>query len=181
MPPYTRLLNNRILEHYYPRIFSILVALFLVTSVTGNDLITKTLSGQEAIGQETEPISNQITQARDDIENEVKKQGDIMGNEIKEQFGFENVESNLTQAYQLSFSGDLNSANATLQSAESALEDSIISMLSSGHQLITVSQNQSILLDDDTRGILNTIGGSLSNLSVSVSQIQSQLSLPNSK
>ncbi len=40
-----------------------------------------------------------------------------------EQFGFENVQLNLTQAYQLSLAGDLNLANATIQSAESALED----------------------------------------------------------
>ena len=174
-------MDNRVLKQFYPRIFSILVAVFLVTSVTGNDPITRTLSEQVATGQETEPINKQITQARDDIENELKKQGEIIGNGIKEQFGFENVQSNLTQAYQPSFSGDLNSANATLQSTESALEDSIISILSSGQQLISVSQNQSILLDDDTRGILNTLGGSLSNLSVSVSQIQSQMSLPKSQ
>ncbi len=56
-----------------------------------------TLLDQEAAGQETESISNQIIQARDDIENELKKQGEIMGNEIKEQFGFENIQTNLTR------------------------------------------------------------------------------------
>jgi hypothetical protein len=53
--------------HYYLHFFSILVGVFLVTSVTGNDLIIWALSGQEASGQEP-AISNQITQARDDIE-----------------------------------------------------------------------------------------------------------------
>ena len=74
-----------------------------------------TLLDQEAASQETEPISIQIIQARDNIENELKKQGEIVGNEIKELFGFEIIQTNLTQAYQFSFSGDLNSANATLQ------------------------------------------------------------------
>jgi hypothetical protein len=164
--------------HYYPRIFSILVGVFLVTSVTGNDLIIWAQSGQEGPSQEPESISNQITQARDDIENEVKKQGEIIGNEIREKFGFENVQSNLTQAYQDSFAGDLNSARVMVQSTESALEDSIISLLRSGQQLISVSQNQSIMLDDNTRDVLNTFGGSLSNLSVSTNQIQSQMSRP---
>ena len=125
-----------------------------------------TLLDQEAASQETEPISNQIIQAMDNIENELKKQGEKVGNEIKELFGFEIIQTNLTQAYQFSFSGDLNSANSTLQASESALEDSTISMLSSGQQLISVSQNQSILLDDKTRDILNTSGESLSTLSV---------------
>jgi hypothetical protein len=146
--------------------------------VTGNDLIIGTISGQEAVSQEPEPISNQITQAKDDIENEVKKQGEIIGNGIMEEFGFENVQSNLTLAYQDSFTGDLNSANVSLQSAESTLEDSMISMSRSGQQLISVSQNQSIILEGNTRDILNTFGASLSNLSVSISQIKSQMSWP---
>ncbi|MDN5868587.1 MAG: hypothetical protein L0H55_14475 [Candidatus Nitrosocosmicus sp.] len=72
----------------------------------------------------------------------------------------------------------MKSANSTLESAESILEDSINSMLRSGQQLISVFQNQSILLEDDTRDSLKTFVGSLSNLSVSASQIQSQMSWP---
>jgi hypothetical protein len=41
----------------------------------------------------------------------------------------------------LKFAGNKNEANVTLQSAESALEDSIISLLRSGQQLISVSKN----------------------------------------
>jgi hypothetical protein len=76
----------------------------------------------------------------------------------------------------LKFAGNKNEANVTLQSAESALEDSIISLLRSGQQLISVSKNQSIILEDNTRDILDTFGGSLSNLSVSANQIQLQMS-----
>ena len=101
--------------------------------------MTESLLDQEAAGQDTKTISNQIIQARDEIENEIKK-GEITGDEIKEQFGFENVQSNITQAYQFSFSGDFNPPNTTLQSAERALKDSTVFMLSSGQQLISVSQ-----------------------------------------
>jgi hypothetical protein len=104
------------------------------------------------------------------------KQGEIITNEIKDQFGFENIQSNLTQAYQNSFSGELNSTMIPLQTAESALEDSIISLLRSGQQLVSVSNNQTVTLENNTRNILNTFGESLSNLSVSTNQIQSQLS-----
>jgi hypothetical protein len=164
--------------YYYSLIFGILVGVFLVSSLAGNDLTIWALSDQEAPSQEPVQISNQITQAREDIENEVKKQGDIIGNQIREQFGFEDVQSNLTQAYQDSFSGDLNSTRVTLQATKSALEDSIISLLRSGQQLISVSQNQSLILENNTRDVLNTFGESLSNLSVSTNQIQSQMSWP---
>jgi hypothetical protein len=59
------------------------VVFFLVTSVTGNGLLIETTSVQAAAGQETEPISNQITHARDQIENDLKKLGKIIVNEIK--------------------------------------------------------------------------------------------------
>jgi hypothetical protein len=136
---YTRFLSNRILNYYFPCIFGLLVRVFLVTFVTWNGLLIWTISVEAAADQETEPIRNQISQARDDIENDLKKQGEIIWNKIKEQFGFENVQSNLTQAYQFSFAGDLKSANTILESAESALEDSINSMLRSGQQLISIS------------------------------------------
>jgi hypothetical protein len=70
----------------------------------------------------------------------------------------------------------LNSTMIPLQTAESALEDSIISLLRSGQQLISVSNNQTVTLENNTRNILNTFGETLSNLSVSTNQIQLQLS-----
>ncbi len=51
-------------------------------------------------------------------------------------------------------------------------------MLSSGQQLISVPQNLSIVVDYNTRDILNTLGESLSNLSVLSSQIWSQMYRP---
>lgn len=118
--------------------------LFLVTSVIRNNLLIGTLFDQKTSGQETDSISNQIIQEKYDLENELKKQGEMIENEIREQLCFENVQLSLTQAYQLSFSGDLKSANSTFQSAENALKDSIVSKLRSGQQLTSVSQNRSI-------------------------------------
>ena len=63
-----------------------------------------------------------------------------------------------------------------LETADSTLEASIISLLRSGQELISVSENQSVILDNNTRGIMKDIGQSISNLSVSADQIHSQLS-----
>jgi hypothetical protein len=98
-----------------------------------------------------------------------------MTNAIKKQFGFENVQSNLSQAYQNSFAGELESAKNQVRSADVALEDSVISLLKSGQQFISASQNQSIVLDDNTRVILHDFGETLSNLSITTNELQSQL------
>jgi len=161
--------------HYRP-VLSMLVGALVVVFGAGNNLSFGALSGEDTVSRSPEQSSKQITQAKEDINSEVMKQGEIITNEIKEQFGFENIQSNLTQAYQNSFSGELNSTMIPLQTAKSALEDSIISLLRSGQQLISVSNNQTVTLENNTRNILNTFGETLSNLSVSTNQIQLQLS-----
>ena len=161
--------------HNHP-VLSMLVGALVVVFGAGNNLSFGALSGEDTVSRSPEQSSKQITQAKEDINSEVMKQGEIITNEIKEQFGFENIQSNLTQAYQNSFSGKLNSTMIPLQTAESALEDSIISLLRSGQQLISVSNNQTVTLENNTRNILNTFGETLSNLSVSTNQIQLQLS-----
>ena len=161
--------------HNHP-VLSMLVGALVVVFAAGNSPSFGALSGEETVSRSPEQSSKQITQAKEDINSEVMKQGEIITNEIKEQFGFENIQSNLTQAYQNSFSGELNSTMIPLQTAESALEDSIISLLRSGQQLISVSNNQTVTLENNTRNILNTFGETLSNLSVSTNQIQLQLS-----
>jgi hypothetical protein len=161
--------------HYYRYLIGIFGGILVVIFATSNTLVIGSLASPEVENQEPEEISAQITQAREAIENELKKQGEILTEAIKQQFGFENVQSNLSQAYQVSFTGELESAKNQLRSADSALEDSVISLLKSGQQLISASQNKSIVLDNNSRSILNNFGETLSNLSITTNGLQSQL------
>jgi hypothetical protein len=106
----------------------------------------------------------------------LKNQGQIIINSISDQFGFDNAQSNLSLAYQSSFAGDVQPTLDQLESADNALEESIISLLRSGQELISMSENQSLVLDNNTRGIMNDFGQSISNLSTSADKIHSQLS-----
>jgi predicted PurR-regulated permease PerM len=128
--------------------------------------------------QDSSQLSAQITQAQEDIRKELGEQGRIISNNIKEQFGFENAESNLTQAYQNAFTGDISSAVSQLQSTNTALDSSIVALLRSGQELISLSQNKSVALGNNTRIILKDFGQSISNLSIAANDIQSQLSQP---
>jgi hypothetical protein len=161
--------------HYYRHLIGIFSGILVVIFATSNILVIGSLASPEVENQEPQEISAQITQAREAIENELKKQGEILTEAIKQQFGFENVQSNLSQAYQVSFTGELESAKNQVRSADSALEDSVISLLKSGQQLISASQNESIVLDNNSRAILNNFGETLSNLSITTNELQSQL------
>jgi hypothetical protein len=154
-------------------------ATIIITAIISVTHIAPQLSAYaQDTDQDSSQLSAQITQAQEDIRKELAEQGQIISNNIKEQFGFENVESNLTQAYQNAFTGDVSSAVSQLQSTNSALDSSIVALLRSGQELISLSQNNSIVLGNNTRIILKDFGQSISNLSIAANDIQSQLLQP---
>jgi hypothetical protein len=157
-------------------LFAATTTIIAIISIT--NVAPQLLVAAQDTSQDPRQLNAQITQAQEDISKELVKQGQIISNNIKEQFGFENVESNLTQAYQHSFTGDTSSTVSQLQSTNSALDSSIVALLRSGQELISLSQNNSVVLGNNTRIILKDFGESISNLSVAANDIQSQLSQP---
>jgi hypothetical protein len=156
---------------------STLVGIAILISVLASNAIPITFaSSSDTNTNDSQQLNVKITQAREEIENELRNQGQIIINSISDQFGFDNVQSNLSLAYQSSFAGGLHPTLDQLETADNALEKSIVSLLRSGQELISVSTNQSIVLDNNTRGIMNDFGQSISNLSTSADKIHSQLS-----
>lgn len=156
----------------------IIITLIIYTTISNN---TKDDLSAAAQGTTEDPtrLSAQLIQAEEDIRKELINQGQIIVNQIKELFGFQYVESNLTQAYQTSFTGDLPSAVTQLQLAGDTLDSSSNSLLSSGQELVSVSQNKSIILNNNTRMILSDFGESLANLSVTADDIRLRLQQTN--
>ena len=158
-------------------VVSILVGIAILFSVlAGNAIIITFASSSDTNTNDSQQLNAKITQAREEIENELRNQGQIIINSISDQFGFNNVQSNLSLAYQSSFAGDVQPTLDQLETADNALEKSIVSLLRSGQELISMSKNQSVVLDNNTRGIMNEFGQSISNLSTSADKIHSQLS-----
>jgi hypothetical protein len=156
---------------------STLVGITMIISVlAGNEIKNIFASSSDTNTNDSQQLNAKITQAREEIENELRNQGQIIINSISDQFGFNNVQSNLSLAYQSSFAGDVQPTLDQLETADNALEKSIVSLLRSGQELISVSKNQSVVLDNNTRSIMNDIGQSISNLSTSADEIHSQLS-----
>lgn len=156
---------------------SSLVGITMIISVlAGNEINNIFASSSDTNTTDSQQLNTKITQAREEIENELRNQGQIIINSISDQFGFNNVQSNLSLAYQSSFAGDVQPTLDQLETADNALEKSIVSLLRSGQELISVSKNQSVVLDNNTRSIMNDIGQSISNLSTSADKIHSQLS-----
>jgi hypothetical protein len=148
----------------------------LISVLAGNAIPITFANSSNTNTTDSQQLNAKITQAREEIENELRNQGQIIINSISDQFGFNNVQSNLSLAYQSSFAGDVQPTLDQLETADNALEKSIVSLLRSGQELISWSKNQSVVLDNNTRGIMNDFGQSISNLSTSADKIHSQLS-----
>lgn len=158
-------------------IASTLVGIMILISVLASNAIPITVaSSSDTNTNDSQQLNAKITQAREEIENELRNQGQIIINSIGDRFGFDSVQSNLSLAYQSSFTGDVQPTLDQLETADNALEKSIVSLLRSGQELISMSKNQSVVLDNNTRSIMNDIGQSISNLSTSADEIHSQLS-----
>jgi hypothetical protein len=155
---------------------STLFGITVLISVLANNAITNTFASSDTSTNDSQQLNAKIIQAREEIENELKNQGQIIINSISDQFGFDNAQSNLSLAYQSSFAGDVQPTLDQLETVDSALEKSIISLLRSGQELISMSKNQSVVLDNNTREIMNDLGQSISNMSTSADKIHSQLS-----
>ncbi|MGC2484453.1 MAG: hypothetical protein WA398_11895, partial [Nitrososphaeraceae archaeon] len=118
-------------------ISSTLLAIIILTSVLADNVKTKLYASSDVSANDSQQLNTQIIQARENIENELKNQSQIIISNINEQFGFDNVQSNLSLAYQNSFAGDVQPTLDHLETADSTLEASIISLLRSGQELIS--------------------------------------------
>lgn len=154
---------------------STLFGITILISVLADNAIADIYASSDTTINDSQQLNAKIIQAREDIENELRNQGQIIINSISDQFGFDNVQSNLSLAYQSSFAGDVQPTLDQLETADDALEKNIISLLRSGQELISMSENQSLVLDNNTRGIMNDFGQSISNLSISADKIHSQI------
>jgi hypothetical protein len=158
-------------------IASTLVGIMILISLLASNAIPSTFaSPSDTNTTDSQQLNAKITQAREEIENGLRNQGHIIINSISDQFGFNNVQSNLSLAYQSSFAGEVQPTLDQLETADNALEKSIVSLLRSGQELISMSKNQSVVLDNNTRSVMNEFGQSISNLSTSADKIHSQLS-----
>ena len=148
----------------------------ILISVLADNAITDIFASSDTTTNDSQQANIKIIQAREEIENELRNQGQIIISSISDQFGFDNVQSNLSLAYQSSFAGEVQPTLDQLQTADNVLEKSIISLLRSGQELISMSENRSLVPDNNTRGIMNDFGQSITNLSTSADNIHSQLS-----
>lgn len=120
-------------------------------------------------------FSAMMTQASEEIQNELASQGDKLRDQLANTFGFNEIQSQLSLGYQFSFAGDISGAISQVEMADSALEDTISSLFRTGQELTSISQNNSLTLDNDTRKILTAVGSGLTDLGAEIREQRTSL------
>jgi hypothetical protein len=105
-----------------------------------------------------------MIQASEDIENELTSQGDKLKNQLSNTFGFNEIQSQLSLGYQFALAGKTSGAISHVEMADEALEKTIASVFRTGEEVSRISQNNSLILDNGTRQLLEAVGSGLTDL-----------------
>jgi hypothetical protein len=132
-------------------------------------------STTETTAQDPEELGAMMTQTGENIRNELASQGLIMREHLTNILGFNEIQSQLSLGYQFSFAGNISEANSQARRADNALEDTILSTFRTGQELTSLSQNRSLILDNDTRQILMAVGNGLTNLGTQIREQRTSL------
>jgi hypothetical protein len=66
--------------------------------------------------------------------------------------------------YQFSFAGNISEAISQARRVDNALEVTLSSVFRTGHEPTSLTQNHSLILDNDTRQILTAVGSGLTGV-----------------
>jgi hypothetical protein len=147
----------------------------LLTSIDTIGVAVASMSTNDTTIQDPGEISAMMTQASEDIQNELVSQGDKLNNQLASTFGFNEIQSQLSLGYQFAFAGNTSGAISHLEMADDALENTITSVFRTGEEVIRISQNNTLTLDNGTRQILSAVGSSLTDLGGEIRDQRSNL------
>lgn len=112
---------------------------------------------------------------KDAIQKEIQINFDQLINEIKLRLDFNLVDSYLSQASQYFIDGNVSEGINELEKANNALKNSTLSIMNAGDEFVSIANDNSTLITDDTREILDHFGKVLKELGSKVHNSMVQL------
>jgi hypothetical protein len=112
---------------------------------------------------------------KDTIQKEIQINFDQLINEIKTQLDFNSVDSYLSLANQHFINGKVSEGLSELEKANKELQNSTMTIMNAGNEFVSISKNNSTLMADGTREILDHFGKILIDLGTKVENSMIQL------
>ena len=148
-------------------LFIILVSLVL-SVVTISSMELNLVNAQPNTSTDPQQLLRDFETAKDTIQNKIQVNFEQLLNVIEKQLDFNSVDSYLSQASQYFINGKVSEGLLELEKANMELRNSSMTIMNAGDEFVSISKDNSTLMADGTKEILEHFGKIIKDLGTKV-------------
>ena len=148
---------------------------FIVLSALLSLIHSESVNAQSNDPTDPKQLLKEFKTGKDTIQNEIQINFDQLINVIKQQLDFNSVDSHLSLASQHFINGKISEGISELEKANKEWQNSSMTIMNAGNEFVTIANNNSTSMSDDTKEILHQLGNTLVNLGTKVENFRIQL------
>ena len=153
-----------------------IISVSLVLSIVSFSYMKLNLvDAQSTPATDTQQLIRDFELAKETIQNKININFQQLINEIETQLDFNSVDSYLSQASQYLVNGKESEALSELDKANSELKNSSRTIMNAGDEFVSISKDNSTLMTQGTKNILEHFGTILKDLGTKVDNAMIQL------
>lgn len=156
-------------------ILFIISASLVLSIVSFSYMKLNLVDAQSTTATDTQQLIRDFELAKETIQNKININFQQLINEIETQLDFNSVDSYLSQASQYLVNGKESEALSELEKANSELKNSSRTIMNAGDEFVSISKDNSTLMTQGTKNILEHFGTILKDLGTKVDNAMIQL------
>ena len=136
---------------------------------------TDLVNAQSNTSTDPKQLLRDFEEAKENIQNKIQVNFEQLINAIETQLDLNSVDSYLSQASQYFINGKVSEGILELEKANRELKNSSMTIMNAGDELVSISKNNSTLMAQGTKEILEHFGNILKDLGTNVDNSMIQL------
>ena len=157
------------------QILFIISASIVLSVVSFSYFDTDLVNAQSNTSTDPKQLLRDFEEAKENIQNKIQVNFEQLINAIETQLDLNSVDSYLSQASQYFINGKVSEGISELEKANRELKNSSMTIMNAGDELVSISKNNSTLMAQGTKEILEHFGNILKDLGTNVDNSMIQL------
>jgi hypothetical protein len=157
------------------QILFIISASIVLSVVSFSYFDTDLVNAQSNTSTDPKQLLRDFEEAKENIQNKIQVNFEQLINAIETQLDLNSVDSYLSQASQYFINGKVSEGILELEKANRELKNSSMTIMNAGDELVSISKNNSTLMAQGTKEILEHFGNILKDLGTNVDNSMIQL------
>jgi hypothetical protein len=157
------------------QILFIISASIVLSVVSFSYFDTDLVNAQSNTSTDPKQLLRDFEEAKENIQNKIQVNFEQLINAIETQLDLNSVDSYLSQASQYFINGKVSEGILELEKANRELKNSSMTIMNAGDELVSISKNNSTLMAQSTKEILEHFGNILKDLGTNVDNSMIQL------